>query len=215
MSEQLTPGAPTATGTYFAVIKCYVSDEPQMCVLHFQAHKALYRAVGHAFNVEVKAEDVVGYVGERERHDRKNSVDEEWKLFWKPIVCKEDGTINIEQVKKELHAFSYLMEQIPKVYCHITGSRMSKVFYPAETVISVSDDYQQEVIEQAVKDELGEREAAVAGREEYAVEFAEWTIREGWTTSHDRKGWMKHSDETPYVLTTAQLYELFKQQKEK
>lgn len=64
MSEQLTPGPPTATGTYFAVIRCYVSDEPQMCVLHYQAHKNIYRAVGHAFNVEVKAEDVVGYVGE-------------------------------------------------------------------------------------------------------------------------------------------------------
>lgn len=63
MSEQLIPGAPTTTGTYFAVIKCYVSDEPQMCVLHYQAHKNLYRAVGHAFNIEVKAEDVVGYVG--------------------------------------------------------------------------------------------------------------------------------------------------------
>lgn len=49
---------------------------------------------------------------------------------------------------------------------------------------------------------------------ESAVEFAEWAIREGWATSHDRKGWMKHSDETPYVLTTAELYELFKQQKE-
>lgn len=65
MSEQLIPGAPTTTGTYFAVIKCYVSEDPQMCVLHYQAHKNLYRAVGHAFSVEVKAEDVVGYVGER------------------------------------------------------------------------------------------------------------------------------------------------------
>lgn len=64
MSEQLIPGPPTETGTYFAVIKCYVSDEPQMCVLHYQAHKELYRAVGHAFNIEVKAEDIVGYVRE-------------------------------------------------------------------------------------------------------------------------------------------------------
>lgn len=58
--------------------------------------------------------------------------------------------------------------------------------------------------------------APAAGREEdNAVAFAEWAIREEWNTSHDGKGWMKHSDETPYVLTTAELYELFKQQKEK
>lgn len=63
MSEQLIPGPPTTTGTYFAVIKCYVSEDPQMCVLHYQAHKELYRAVGHAFSIEVKAEDGGG-VGE-------------------------------------------------------------------------------------------------------------------------------------------------------
>lgn len=63
MSEQLIPGAPTTTGTYFAVVKLYTTDDPQRCILHYQAHKALYRAVGHAFNVEVKAEDIVGYVG--------------------------------------------------------------------------------------------------------------------------------------------------------
>lgn len=55
---------------------------------------------------------------------------------------------------------------------------------------------------------------SAAGREE-AVAFAEWALREGWATSHDRKGWMKHSDDTPYVLTTTELNELFKQQKEK
>lgn len=65
-ATSLIPGAPTITGTYFAVIKCYVSDDPQMCVLHYQAHKSVYRAAGHAFSIEVKAEDVVGYVGERE-----------------------------------------------------------------------------------------------------------------------------------------------------
>lgn len=60
---------------------------------------------------------------------------------------------------------------------------------------------------------LDESTAPAAGREEDGVEFVEWALSEGWETSHNRKGWMKHSDETPYVLTTAQLYELFKQQK--
>jgi hypothetical protein len=60
----LISGAPTITGTYFAVIKDYINDDPQMCVLHYQAHKNIYKAAGHAFNIEVKTEDIVGYVGE-------------------------------------------------------------------------------------------------------------------------------------------------------
>lgn len=64
ISELLTPGAPTVTGTYFAIIKPYTGDEQQYCVLHYQAHKNLYRAAGHCFNIEVKKEDIVGYVGE-------------------------------------------------------------------------------------------------------------------------------------------------------
>lgn len=56
---------------------------------------------------------------------------------------------------------------------------------------------------------LDEQRAPAAAREGDAVEFAEWALNEGWE-SRKGKGWMKHSDETPYVLTTAQLYELFK-----
>lgn len=93
-------------------------------------------------------------------HLRKESVEEQWDSFWKPIVTNEDGTINIEQVKKELYDFSFVMEQVPKVYCHITGSRMSKVMYHADTVIAVADDYFQEQLEEAVKDEVGEQSDA-------------------------------------------------------
>ena len=64
MSEQLIPGAPTETGTYFAVVKLYTTEDPQRCVLHYQKHKDLYHAVGHAFSVDLQAGDVVGYVGE-------------------------------------------------------------------------------------------------------------------------------------------------------
>jgi hypothetical protein len=64
MQEQLIPCAPTESGTYFAVVKLYTTEDPQRCVLHYQKHKGTYRAVGHAFSVEVQAGDVMGYVGE-------------------------------------------------------------------------------------------------------------------------------------------------------
>lgn len=92
-------------------------------------------------------------------HIHKDTVEENWESFWKPIVTNEDGTINIKQIKKELHDFSFIMEQVPRVYCHITGNRMSKVMYHADTVISVADDYFQEQLDEAVKDEKGETSA--------------------------------------------------------
>jgi len=68
----------------------------------------------------------------------KDNYDE----FWKEIVENPDGTINKEQLKKELEDFSFLMDQVPKIYCHITGNILSKLNYKAETVIQVSDEYQ-------------------------------------------------------------------------
>jgi hypothetical protein len=64
----------------------------------------------------------------------------------------------MEELKKNLYDFSFIMEQVPKVYCNITGSKLSKIMYPAETVISVADDYFNERLEEAVKEELEERE---------------------------------------------------------
>lgn len=83
-------------------------------------------------------------------------VEEIWESFWKPIVSNEDGTINIEQVKKELADFSFVMEQVPKVYCHITGDMMSKVMYRADDVIRMADDHFNEQLKEALKDELEE-----------------------------------------------------------
>jgi hypothetical protein len=49
-------------------------------------------------------------------------------------------------------------------------------------------------------------ESAQPGRE---VEFAEWAKEQAWQCKKG-VGWMKHSDETPYVMTTAELFDLYK-----
>ena len=69
----------------------------------------------------------------------EKTPDEIFEEFWKPIICNEDGSINMEQLKKELADFSFIMEQVSKVYCHITDYRLSKVNYRAETVIAAAD----------------------------------------------------------------------------
>ena len=54
---------------------------------------------------------------------------------WKQIIYK-NGKINEEQVMKELADFSFVMKEVPKVYCEITGGFLSKIMYPAEVVLA-------------------------------------------------------------------------------
>lgn len=70
------------------------------------------------------------------------TLEESWK-FWEPIVMK-NGVLDLEQVKLELHDFYVAMQEVPKVYCHITGDRLSKILYKASLVIEAADDnYEQ------------------------------------------------------------------------
>lgn len=66
------------------------------------------------------------------------SVEDAW-LFWRPIVCNPDGSLNAEAVKKELHDFYVVMGIVPKVYDHVTGGRISKIMTDPDAVISEAD----------------------------------------------------------------------------
>ena len=85
----------------------------------------------------------------------KNNIEQNWK-FWKAIICNKDGSINLKQLKKELSDFSFIMEQIPIVYSNITGNRLSKLMYYADTVIKVANEYQEELIQDLLKEEKEE-----------------------------------------------------------
>jgi hypothetical protein len=54
--------------------------------------------------------------------------------FWKPILEDENGNINKDQLIKEFADFSYVMDQVPQVYCEICN--LSKLTYPAEVIIN-------------------------------------------------------------------------------
>jgi hypothetical protein len=86
--------------------------------------------------------------------------EENWERFWKEIVLKEDGTLNLDQVMRELSDYSMLLDYVPKVYMHVTGGKLSYPTYPSDTVISVADQHLNEVCEQAIKDEIEDREIA-------------------------------------------------------
>lgn len=70
-----------------------------------------------------------------------SEVEKVYKEFWEEIICN-DGEIDIEQVKKELHDYHFMLESVPKVYMEITGGRISK---PNTCPYAVIDEYWENV----------------------------------------------------------------------
>lgn len=62
-------------------------------------------------------------------------VEQVYQEFWKDIICDADGNIDVEQIKKELCDFYKMIQEVPKVYCEVTGGMLSKCLYDAETVL--------------------------------------------------------------------------------
>ena len=53
-------------------------------------------------------------------------VEKVYQEFWKDIVENEDGTLNKEQVKKELSDFSMVMDNCSSAYEEMSGSLITK-----------------------------------------------------------------------------------------
>lgn len=81
---------------------------------------------------------------------------EVYESFWKKIVENEDGTLNKDQVMRELYDFHHLIEQVPTVYSHVTGHRMSYHTYWAHDVNSVHDEVRQNDNEEHAAEQFAE-----------------------------------------------------------
>lgn len=75
------------------------------------------------------------------KREREKTIDECWE-FWSKHFLNKDGSINIENLKKELYDLDFCHDQISKVYCTITGNKLSYSNYYADTIIGV---YEQEI----------------------------------------------------------------------
>jgi len=64
-----------------------------------------------------------------------------FERLWKDIIMNTDGSVNLDQVKRELHDFAFMMGEVSHVYSHVTGGILSKPNYYASSVIGVHDDY--------------------------------------------------------------------------
>lgn len=89
------------------------------------------------------------------KQNGQKEIDLLWEEHWKPIVTNDDGSINIEQLKKELWSASFIADQCSKVYCEVTGGILSKPNYYADGVIGCYEDKQEELIDKEMaKDDL-------------------------------------------------------------
>jgi hypothetical protein len=79
------------------------------------------------------------------KNNLNDIVEDSWD-FWQHIVCNSDGTINIEQVKKELSDYLVFQGEVAEVYCHITDGKISKPNTTAEAVIGEFDSCNQDYV---------------------------------------------------------------------
>lgn len=61
--------------------------------------------------------------------------------FWKGVIYDKNGKLDEKQVLKELADFYFIMQEVPEVYCRITGNQMSKLMYKADDVITLFEQY--------------------------------------------------------------------------
>ena len=70
-------------------------------------------------------------------YDKPKTYQEESEDFWKDIVENEDGTLNKDQVMRELSDYSMVMDNCAKAYCLMTHQRISKqntMFFEVESI---------------------------------------------------------------------------------
>lgn len=77
--------------------------------------------------------------------------------FWHKWVYPDGATA--EQVQAELADYHQFMGYASKVYCELTGGRISKINTLPEVVISVAQEVQQKDIEEAIAEAREEWEA--------------------------------------------------------
>lgn len=83
---------------------------------------------------------------------KARDYEKDWEDFWKEIVCNPDGTINMDQLKRELSDHLMMQDHLGKIICHVTADRVSKITTLPEVVCQVADDRINELCDE-VRDE--------------------------------------------------------------
>jgi hypothetical protein len=71
-------------------------------------------------------------------NDEKD-YEQTYREFWAPILDAPDVDRE-DQIRRELHDYSFLMDEVPLVYDHVSGNRISKPNTMAFEVINQHDE---------------------------------------------------------------------------
>lgn len=92
---------------------------------------------------------------------REININADYETLWKPILENPDGSINKEQLIKELADYSALMSRVASLYCLATGNRVSYITTMPETVYDLFLEEREEAYDAGYQDacrDLGETE---------------------------------------------------------
>ncbi|MBH8565922.1 hypothetical protein I8748_27775 [Nostoc sp. CENA67] len=71
----------------------------------------------------------------------ENSYEQTFADFWQNILCDENGEIDLDSVKRELHDYYIVMQEATKVYHELTGGKISKPNTKAVHVIQLAYEH--------------------------------------------------------------------------
>jgi hypothetical protein len=91
-----------------------------------------------------------------ESTDEPEDYLETFESFWKPLVCNEDGSLNEDSVKRELHDFRYLMRNASAVYEAVTGGQISDPSVMPKDVLREANKHMQREIADQIEDQEDE-----------------------------------------------------------
>src|SRR3990167_11306086 len=82
------------------------------------------------------------------KKEKKLKLKKEWDWLYK------NGKLDEEAVLKEIYDYDFILGEVPRVYCEITGGLLSKPNYPAEVIIKEFNEkfWDKEVIIDDIKE---------------------------------------------------------------
>jgi hypothetical protein len=90
-----------------------------------------------------------------------------WENHWKKNCTNLDGSINLDQIKRELSDYAFMLDQVPSVYSEVTGGTLSKTNYYSGGVIAAYENHVNELIKNHVQDIKEQVEGMKCGDHNY------------------------------------------------
>ena len=123
-----------------ATIECFIAQALSIPILDADTNRKVNVDLGimptPASNYPDEMEDI--------------TADKAWE-WYEPFVTNDDGSIDVDALKNELFDAYFVLMQVSKVYCHITGGKLSKPMYFASKVIRAADQHLEEHVEEVMK----------------------------------------------------------------